>query len=76
VSGAQRYDELVRSLDKYGYTVTQAKHGYVVTSHTDDEDASYARHLDDLADFLDLMRWRERLIIRRQLTILRHQGAW
>ena len=66
VPSPRRYDELAKALDRYGYAVSRGEHGYILTNHTDPSDISYARHLDDLADFAELMRWREQWTIRRQ----------
>ena len=62
----QRYDRLVQSLLTHGYTVTLGEHGYRVSSQADPSDVSHARHLDDLADLAELMRWRAQYDIRRQ----------
>ena len=61
----RRYDGLVLALAVFGYAVSRGERGergergYLVTSRTDSSDSSLARHLDDLADFSELMRWCE-----------------
>jgi hypothetical protein len=64
----QRYTELVQRLNRYGYVVEPDPHGYRVCSQSDPEDVSIARHLDDLEELADLVRWAAERQERREIS--------
>jgi len=74
-----RLQEAIRCLAQYGYDVIPDGHGYVVSSRTDPDDRSFARHLADLDELAELFAWREqRLVPQVRPTLrrahLRHQA--
>ena len=67
----ERYQDAVRRLGEYSYTVAPKGQGYIVQHITDEDDTSHARHIDDLVDFATLMKWRADH--RKTLDTVSHQ---
>lgn len=59
------YAELLRCLDMYGYDVQPIGDGFLVRSRSDPSDVSLARHIDDLADLVDLLEWAAQRQVRQ-----------
>jgi len=54
---SEREQEAVGRLAAYGYEVIPDGSGYIVRRRDNHEDASRARHLDDLVELADLFEW-------------------
>jgi hypothetical protein len=69
----ERYEDAVHRLYRQGYDVHPHEQGYLVQHHSDDNDISRMRYLNELIELADLLDWREQR--QRHLSLSPRKGG-